>query len=197
MSNEYWVYPENFDVSLLSLETNPIKNTQRHRLMYAYPDGIVKKLQLTFPRDEEAYAYIGSPTKKPGKKTNGEVFTPTKYSCSLTFDMSNRYHYAWMAVMGQIYSFIQQKLNKKPIMKFIPKENKYIMYASLIEDADGKIYTPFYTDSEYINPLEVKRSVGRPCVGFSVNTQTGKIGPQLEGVFCSKFVDNFFLATRD
>jgi hypothetical protein len=197
MSGTKWITTSTFNSSLVGVSGAPVKNTKRYNCLYSYPSGQYKELFLTVPNDPDSFTVIGAPVKKSHKKKDGTFFTPNKHTCAIMLDKSNPQHNLLIRCIDDICANIQSHTGIAIDNNIKEYNGKQCMFPTLIESNEGNIYTSFCTLEEYIDPKSVRKFIGRPCIGVSVNYETKKLYYQLSGAYIYRTSDDKYLATQE
>jgi len=191
-----WVTPEKFDISKVSVSKSVIKNTKRKKILYKYRDGEEpKELRITLPRKEEAYIFVDNVRKDSFQKQ--EKNSNNTYVTSLCFNVDNKYHVQLFDIITEIVNKFEAEEQIEVKLAHTVKNNGVILYCSLIQSAEGQIFTSFYDSEKEIDVLKYGSFIGRPALSFSGNIETGKIKCQIYQAFAKEQVSNFPLLVRD
>ena len=139
-----------------------IPSTKRMKIKYTYSKKYVGDLQIATPFTEQDYVTVEGVKKDlfEGKETN-------QYTAIIVLDTNNDEHSEFL----QRIKIIVDKLGEIsfPLMEQ-PDGHTFKLYARLISDKEGNIFTPFY-DSEKVleNPASVGFFSGRVSLSFSIS----------------------------
>jgi hypothetical protein len=189
---------EKLDPKNLVFDTEFIKGTKRVKILYKYDNkSEPKDLHLVLPLDPDSYVIVDALKKDSFKK--GTVVTQTsKYSTSFVINSRNPHHVNFYNAINVIVNAFAAKYGKKPTypLSLLPSGDVKL-YTGVIQDAEGSIFTPYYTTEKSLEPVECSRFRGRIALIFSGNTETGKVTSQIFQAFIEKEIPNFPLAFEE
>jgi len=194
--NISWVTPENFDPDKVSV----VDNNGRSKVMYDYGDK-TKDLVVTVPLDEKAFMICRGVQKNVFTQGDKKVET-NRYVAPLILEGNNPYHIKLYHIFEQINKIIVKKTGAKNVIFPIKDvQGKYsIVYANLIHENEGRMFSTAYTAEEQINIIDCKKAYVRPAILLSAIRRSPteyKIQMQISQMYVAKEIKDFPLAVRD
>jgi hypothetical protein len=175
----------------ISIDTDTIPETKRHKVMYDYGLKELKELHLTFPFKEEAYVILNTFQEEKYKNV-----ATGKLVSSFLLRGDNNYHVEMWNAMQVIVQKLTKIFGSEIKFPFTSSDVGVRIYVKLIQDKAGKIYTPFYTKTEQVDITKFGAAVARLALTMSIG-EKGRVTLQVYQGYVHEQVKNFPLALHE
>lgn len=179
--NINWV--NNIDPKKISLDKEFIPSTKRLRIKYVYSKKYVGDLYVATPFEEKDYV-----TVEGIKRDSYEGKDTSQYTAAIVLDTNNEEHSEFL----QRIKIIVDKLQSGGEVTFPlleqPDGHTFKLYAKLISDKSGSIFTQFY-DSENVidDPQSLGFFSGRVSLSFNISDKRKVIVQVVQAYVHNKF----------
>ncbi len=161
--NINWV--NQIDPKKISVDKVFIPSTKRMKVKYAYSKKYTGDLQIATPFVENDYVTVEGVKKDSyeGKETN-------QYTAVIVLDTNNDEHSEFLQRIKIIVDKLQISGEISfPLMEQ-PDGHTFKLYARLISNKEGDIFTPFYDSEDVIDdPTSIGFFKGRMSLSFSIS----------------------------